>query len=106
MREVYCDCVLLQILYSERGDPEKKKRKLQRVCCRLYPFILLDNNKEGPVNFSSGRSPHWVNHIYVSLFYCVSSVFYFRICFILLFCDPIFLTVPYVEIADTNHMIT
>jgi hypothetical protein len=28
----------------------------------------------------------------VSLLYCVSSVFYFHICFILLLCDPIFLT--------------
>jgi hypothetical protein len=31
-----------------------------------------------------------VNHIYVSLLYCVSSVFYFRICFILFLHDPIF----------------
>jgi hypothetical protein len=46
MRELYCSCVLLQILYSERGDRERKKRKLQQVCCRLYPFILLDNKKE------------------------------------------------------------
>jgi hypothetical protein len=30
--------------------------------------------------------------ISVSLLYCVSSVFYFCICFILLLCDPIFLT--------------
>jgi hypothetical protein len=31
-------------------------------------------------------------HISVSLLYCVYSVFYFRICFILLLCDPIFPT--------------
>jgi hypothetical protein len=31
-------------------------------------------------------------HISVSLLYCVSFVFYFRICFILLLCDPVFLT--------------
>jgi hypothetical protein len=54
---------------------------------------LLDNKKEGPRNFSGGRSPHWVNHVYlVSLLYCVSSVFYFHICFILLLHDPVFLT--------------
>jgi hypothetical protein len=31
-------------------------------------------------------------HISVSLLYCVSFVFYFRICFILLLCDLVFLT--------------
>jgi hypothetical protein len=31
-------------------------------------------------------------HIYVSLLYCVSSKFYFHICFILLLRDPVFLT--------------
>jgi hypothetical protein len=30
--------------------------------------------------------------IYVSLLYCVSSMFYFHICFILLLNDPVFLT--------------
>ena len=30
--------------------------------------------------------------IFVSLLYCVSSVFYFRICFILLLCGHVFLT--------------
>jgi hypothetical protein len=29
-------------------------------------------------------------HISVSLLYCVSSMFYFHICFILLLCDPFF----------------
>jgi hypothetical protein len=29
-----------------------------RAFYRLYPFILLDNKKEGPRNFSGGRSPH------------------------------------------------
>jgi hypothetical protein len=46
MRELYCGCVLSRILYSERGDCERKKRKLQWVCCRLYPFILLDNKRK------------------------------------------------------------
>jgi hypothetical protein len=35
----YCGYVLLKILYSKRGYCERKKRKLQWVCCRLYPFI-------------------------------------------------------------------
>jgi hypothetical protein len=29
-----------------------------RAFCRLYPFILLDNKKEGPSNFSSRCIPH------------------------------------------------
>jgi len=28
--------------YSERRDCERAKRKLQRICYRLYPFGLLD----------------------------------------------------------------
>jgi hypothetical protein len=48
MREMYCGYVSLRILYSERGDCERKKRKLQRVCCRLYPFICWIIIKEGP----------------------------------------------------------
>ena len=66
--------------------------KLQKVCCRLYPFICWIIIKEGNKNFSGGRSPHWVNHISVSILYCVSSVFCFCICFILLLHSPIFLT--------------
>ena len=38
--------------YSERADCERVKRKLQRMCCRLYPFILLDEIKERTGNFS------------------------------------------------------
>jgi hypothetical protein len=39
MREMHCSYVSLKILYFERGDYERKKMKLQHVCCRLYPFI-------------------------------------------------------------------
>ena len=83
MREMYCSYRSLRILYSERGDYEMKKMKLQRVCCRLYPFILLDNKKERPRNFYGGR-------ISMSLLYCVSSMFYFHIYLILLLRDPDF----------------
>jgi hypothetical protein len=84
MRELYCDCVSLRIFYSERGDCERKKRELQRVCYRLYPFILLDNKSEGPSNFSGGRSPHWMNHIYLCL-YCIVYLLYFISAFVFLF---------------------
>jgi hypothetical protein len=36
-------------------------------CCRLYPFICWIIIKEGPGNFSGGRSPHWVNHVNLCL---------------------------------------
>jgi hypothetical protein len=32
-------CERERIIYFERGDCERKKRKLQWECCRLYPFI-------------------------------------------------------------------
>jgi hypothetical protein len=51
MRELYCGYVSLRILYYERRYFERNKRKLKRVCCRLYPLILLDNKKEGLGNF-------------------------------------------------------
>jgi hypothetical protein len=89
MRELYCGYVLLRIFYFERGDYERKKMKLQRVCYRLYPFILLDNKKEGPENLSGGHIPHWVNHVYLCL-YCIMYLLYF-ICsfFILFYCSAI-----------------
>jgi hypothetical protein len=58
MGEFYCDNVSLCILYSKRGVFERKKRKLQWVCCRLYPFICWIIINEGPNNFSGGCSPH------------------------------------------------
>ena len=48
MRELYYDCVF----YSERGDCERVKSKLQHICCRFYPFGLLDEIKERNGNFS------------------------------------------------------
>jgi len=77
MRELYCGCVLFRILYYERGYCEINKMKLQWVCYRLYPFILLDNKKKGLDNLSSGCIPHWVNHVYLCLY---SNVY--LLCFI------------------------
>jgi hypothetical protein len=88
MRELYCGCALSLLLYFERGYYERKKRKLQWVCCRLYPFILLDNKKEGPGNFSGGRIPHWVNHIYLCL-YCIVYLLCFISTFVLFYFSTI-----------------
>jgi hypothetical protein len=87
MREIYCGYVSLRILYSEIGECEKKKRKLQHVCCRLYRFICWIIIKEGTGNFSSECIPHWVNHVYLCLYFIV-----YLLCFILLLHDPIFIT--------------
>jgi hypothetical protein len=39
----------------------------QHIC-----WIII---KEGPRNFSSGHSPHWVNHVYMCL-YCIMCIFF------------------------------
>lgn len=47
--------ILLQLcIISKRRHCERVKRKLQRICCRLYPFGLLDYIKERTGNFSVG----------------------------------------------------
>jgi hypothetical protein len=84
MRQLYCDYVSLQILYFDRGVCERKKMKLQWVCCRLYPFILLDNKKEGSSNFSGGCIPHWMNHVYPCL-YIIVYIFCFISAFVLFY---------------------
>ena len=89
MREMYCGYVTLWMLYSEWGDCNRKKRKLQRVCCRLYPFILLDNKNGGLDNFSSGRNPYWVNHVYLCL-YCIVYLLCFIYAFVLFYCRSCF----------------
>jgi hypothetical protein len=40
MREMYCGYVSLQILYSEIGDCERKKRKLQRFDVGCIPSFV------------------------------------------------------------------
>jgi hypothetical protein len=74
------------ILYSEIGDCERKKRKLQQVCCRLYPFIIII--KEGPGNFSGGRIPQWVNHVNLCL-YCIVYLLCFVSAFVLFYCSTV-----------------
>jgi hypothetical protein len=83
----------------------EKRGSYSGFCCRLYPFICWIIIKEGPGNFSGGRSPHWVNHVNPCLLYCVSFVFCFCICFILLLCGPIFLTVITLIFEAFKHAI-
>jgi hypothetical protein len=84
-------CILREETVRER------RGSYNGFCCRLYPFICWIIIKEGPGNFSGGRSPHWVNHVNLCLscivcLLCFVSVFCFCICFILLLRGPVFLT--------------
>ena len=76
------------VYYSERRDYERVKRKSQQICCRLYPFSLLDEIRK-VWKFLCGRSPNWVNHVYLCFcFICI--ILYIISASILLLCDPIF----------------
>jgi hypothetical protein len=80
-------CILREETVRER------RGSYSGFCCRLYPFICWIIIKEGPGNFSGGRSPHWVNHVNLCLSCIVCLLcFCFCICFILLLRSPIFLT--------------
>jgi hypothetical protein len=52
--------------------------------CRLYPFICWIIIKEGPSNFSGGRSPHWVNHVNLCLS-CIVCLLCFVSAFVLFY---------------------
>jgi hypothetical protein len=73
------------------------------VCCRLYPFILLDNKKEGPGNFSGGCSPHWVNHVYLCLYYLYIFYVLFPYLFYFIARDPFFLTTGIKEKGNSQE---
>jgi hypothetical protein len=80
-------CILREETVRER------RGSYSGFCCRLYPFICWIIIKEGPGNFSGGRSPHWVNHVNLCLSCIVCLLcFCFCICFILLLRGPVFLT--------------
>jgi hypothetical protein len=79
-------CILREETVRER------RGSYSGFCCRLYPFICWIIIKEGPGNFSGGRSPHWVNHVNLCLSCIVCLLcFCFCICFILLLRGPVFL---------------
>jgi hypothetical protein len=80
-------CILREETVRER------RGSYSGFCCRLYPFICWIIIKEGPGNFSGGRSPHWVNHVNLCLSCIVCLLcFCFCICFILLLRGPVFLS--------------
>jgi len=71
MRELYCGYV---DLYSKRGRERRLRanRELQRIYCRLYLFILLDNIKGRTGCFSVDIAQiGWTAYICVSLVLCM-----------------------------------
>ena len=77
---MYCMCILRA--RNIHGVCEREQRILQRICCRLCLFILLDNIKEG-LDVLGGHSLNWVNHVYL----CLSSfMFFVCLCFLHILC--------------------
>jgi hypothetical protein len=67
----------------------ERRGSYNRFCCRLYPFICWIIIKEGPGNFSGGRSPHWVNHVNLCL-HCIVYLLCFVSAFVLFYCIFLF----------------
>ena len=72
-----CNCVCILRARNNEGDYEREQKMLQQICCRLCLFILLDNRKEG-LDVRGGRSPNWVNHVYLRLsdFMCFVCLYF------------------------------
>jgi hypothetical protein len=75
-------CILREEIVRER------RGSYNGFCCRLYPFICWIIIKEGPGNFSGGRSPHWVNHVNPCL-YCIVYLLCFVLAFVLFYCSMV-----------------
>jgi hypothetical protein len=75
-------CILREETVRER------RGSYSRFCCRLYPFICRIIIKEGPSNFSGGRSPHWVNHVNLCLS-CIVCLLCFVSAFVLFYCSAV-----------------
>ena len=73
---------------NREGDCEREKRILQWICCRFCLFILLDNRKEG-LAVRVGRSPNWVNNVYLCLsgFMCFVCLYFPHILCVSLLCN-------------------
>jgi hypothetical protein len=75
-------CILREETVRER------RGSYNGFCCRLYPFICWIIIKEGPGNFSGGRSPHWVNHVNICLS-CIVCLLCFVSTFVLFYCSAV-----------------
>jgi hypothetical protein len=57
--------------------------------------------KEGPSNFSGGRSPHWVNHVNMCLS-CIVCLLCFVSAFVLFYCSAVLFSNIYPDLGDIN----
>jgi hypothetical protein len=80
-----CDYCILR----EETAREKRGSYNRHVvgCITSLCWIII---KEGPINFSGGCSPHWVNHVYLCLYFivylmCFISYFFLFYCSAILF---------------------
>jgi hypothetical protein len=60
-----------------RDETMRKEEEVTTGVLQVVSLHLLDNNKVRTGNFYSGRSPYWVNHVYMCL-YCIV----YLVCFI------------------------
>jgi hypothetical protein len=90
-----------------REDTVRERRgSYNGFCCRLYPFICWITIKEGPGNFSGGRSPNWVNHVNLCLscivcFLCFVSAFVLFYCSVVLFSNTKYIIISISGVKGT-----
>ena len=78
---IWGNCITIDYS-SEKRDSKRVKRKLHWMCCRLYPFVLLDKIKERTSNFSMHIAQiGWTMYIclFFISFFCIlfPHLFYF-----------------------------
>jgi hypothetical protein len=88
MREMYCGYVDGEYCILREETVRERRGSYNGFCCRLYPFICWIIIKEGPGNFSGGRSPHWVNHVNLCLS-CIVCLLCFVSAFVLFYCSAV-----------------
>ena len=87
MRVLYCGCALYVYSLSGKTDRETVRENKGYYGGSAVGFVssfLLDNRKEG-LDVRGGRSPNWVNHVYLCLsgFYVFCVLVFFHIFYVL-----------------------
>ena len=91
MRVLYCGCVLYVYLSkreTERETMRENRGYYNKSTVGFFSSLLLDNIKERLV-VRGGRSPNWVNHIYLCLsgFMCFVCLYFLHILCVALLCN-------------------
>ena len=87
---IWGNCITV-VYYSERRDCERAKRKLQHICCRLYPFGLLDEIERIGNCFVDVAQIGWTTYICVSVLFALFCILFPHLfyCFAILFFNTI-----------------